>query len=167
MCLKQINLHFMNLTFMVHQAFSHYFLTWSSKQSSGVNKRKWKERDAGGREWIFTGHLLHVPNTIGMWIYSLVTFWQSWGVHVFIFIYIMRIRKISYLGLCPIGNNWQRWGWIPSLIPKRKCSSLYSINYRYWLKQFRDCGLPNILLLKTSFLLWSDKLLEVSFSSCF
>lgn len=151
---------------MVHQAFSHYFLTRSSKQSSGVNKRIWKEREAGGRECIFTEHLLHTKHHRNV-IYSLVTFWQSWGVHVFIFIYIMRIRKISYPGLCPIGNNWQRWGWIPSLIPKRKCSSLYPINYRYWLKQFWDRGLPNILLIKTSFLLWSEKLLEVSFSSCF
>ena len=145
---------------MVHKVFSHSFLTWSSKQSLEYVNEMGRQRQEGGNGYSLSTY--YVPNTIGMWTYSLVTFWQSWKVHVFIFTYIMKFRKISYLGLCLAGNNWQSWSWFPSLIPKRK----YNFLYQYWLQQFWDCDLPKILLLKHPFFYEVMKILELSFRSC-
>ena len=110
MCIKQSNLYSMNLCLTSALWLTKYFLTLSSldhqnnplEYIKGDGKIKMQE---GGNGYLLSTYF--VPNTTGMWIYLLVTFWQSGGVHVFIFIYIMRFRNISYLGLCPAGNNWQ------------------------------------------------------------
>lgn len=133
MCIKQSNLYFMNLCLNSALWFTKYFLTLSllDHQNNPLEyiqgDGKTAMQEGGNGFYLLSTY--YVPNTIGMWIYSLVTFWQSWEAHVFVFTYIMRFRKISYLGLCPAGNNWQSWSWFPSLIPKRK----YNFLYQYWL----------------------------------
>lgn len=132
MCIKQSNVYFMNLCLNSALWFTKFFLTLSSldHQNNPLEYIKGDgkiEMQEGGNGYLLSTYF--VPNTRGMWIYLLVTFWQSGGVHVFIFIYIMRFRNVSYLGLCPAGNNWQSKGWFPSLIPKRK----YNFLYQYWL----------------------------------